>query len=174
MSKISELQAGMQRCDEELRALRESLAPAENEQHQRVKELRTEWLTAFERLQMMQPYLRIANYEVDTEVAYADYFRAVQSGDRERDAALEDDLRAEVRRAAPTSLDDPRLVGWYHTVDLCIRPAATTSAPPSTGMVFPSRWMGSLPSTWAPPTASGPSRWNAGAQTASSGWTSNC
>jgi methyltransferase family protein len=118
MSKISELQAGMQRCDEELRALRESLAPAENEQHQRVKELRTEWLTAFERLQMMQPYLRIANYEVDTEVAYADYFRAVQSGDRERDAALEDDLRAEVRRAAPTSLDDPRLVGWYHTVDL--------------------------------------------------------
>lgn len=118
MSEISDLQAGMQRCDDELRALRESLSPAENEQQQRVKELRTEWLTAFERLQLMQPYLRIANYQVDSEVAYAEYFRAIQAGDRQRDPALEDDLRAEVRRAAPSSMDDPRLVGWYHTIDL--------------------------------------------------------
>jgi len=83
-----------------------------------VKDLRAEWLEGFVRLQRLQPYLRDENHEIDTEAAYADYFRAVHAGERQRDAALEVSLREGVRRSAPKSIDDPRLVGWYHTIDL--------------------------------------------------------
>ena len=118
MNEISRLQIEVERCDAELQALRDELDPAEEAQHQGLKELEATRLETFERLAWLLAKVRDEDGIGPEQLAYADYFRAVQSGDRERDAELERDLRAEVRRAAPTSTDDPRLAAWYHTIEL--------------------------------------------------------
>jgi tRNA (mo5U34)-methyltransferase len=118
MSEIAELRKTLQRYEDELRALRDELEPAERMRHEGLRQLRDKWLATFEQLQMLQPYVRDASYGVEAEDAYAAYFRALNAGERERDPGLERDLLAGVQRTAPTNVDDPRLVGWYHTIEL--------------------------------------------------------
>jgi tRNA (mo5U34)-methyltransferase len=119
VSEISDLRQKLHRYNDELQKLREELDPSEMGQHQRLQELRPEIRATSQRLQGLLAEARDSSYEVEPQRAeYADYFRAVEAGEREADRDLEQRLRAAVRAIAPTSIDDPRLVGWYHTVDL--------------------------------------------------------
>jgi tRNA (mo5U34)-methyltransferase len=49
---------------------------------------------------------------------YADYWHAVGTQEHTPDPELAERLRGAICDQAPTSSDDPRLSGWYHTIEL--------------------------------------------------------
>jgi tRNA (mo5U34)-methyltransferase len=119
VNEISELRLRLKRYNEELHSLRDELEPGERAEHERLQKLRSETRATSERLRKLLAEARDSSYRIEPqEEQYADYFRAVESGQKDADPELAERLRAAVRRAAPTSIDDPRLAGWYHTVEL--------------------------------------------------------
>jgi 2-polyprenyl-3-methyl-5-hydroxy-6-metoxy-1,4-benzoquinol methylase len=115
VSEKSGLMARLRRHVDEVRRLRIELDPSEWKQHERLQELRREVRVMSEQVSKFDEERRALRPEVHE---YAEYWRAVGAGDREPDEDLVQRLRAAVRETAPTTADDPRLAGWYHTVDL--------------------------------------------------------
>jgi tRNA (mo5U34)-methyltransferase len=119
MNEISELRQTLERYDDELAKLRNEVPPDERLANPRLQEVRAARQATVERLRGLRAETREWSYKQEPERAdYADYFRAVETGEREADHELAQRLRAAVLEVAPTSSDDPRLWGWYHTIDV--------------------------------------------------------
>jgi tRNA (mo5U34)-methyltransferase len=119
VTEISELRTKLNRDRDELRKVREEVEPSKRKEHKRLQELRAETRATAQRLQALLAEARAWKFKIEPERAeYADYFHAVASGEREADRHLEQRLLAAMRNIAPSSNDDPRLIGWYHTIEL--------------------------------------------------------
>src|SRR5687768_11091646 len=107
---MGQLQAELARRVERLRHLRQKGEP-----RHRVREARDGAHEVAERLsEIRRKRQRLSKPWHE----YSDYHRAVTAGERGADPELAAELLAAMNAIAPTDTQDPRLAGWYHTVEL--------------------------------------------------------